>query len=82
LEQEKAKVHEQLHQKMGEILEMHKEVEQKSEEVAEKVKQIEALLVQHQLNESIRFLILCDKSCNNEGTNNSGMGIVIFMELH
>jgi hypothetical protein len=55
LEKEKAKVHEQLHQKMGEILEMHKEIEEKSEEVAEKAKQIDALLIQ--LNKSTRFLI-------------------------
>jgi cob(I)alamin adenosyltransferase len=55
LEQEKAEVQEDLHQKMAEIVEMNKEMEVKSEEVAEKAKQIDSLLMQ--LNESTRFLI-------------------------
>jgi predicted nucleic acid-binding Zn-ribbon protein len=58
LEQEKAKVHEQLHQKMSEIVEMHKEMEEKSEEIAEKANQIDALLTQLNLNEPTRFLNL------------------------
>jgi hypothetical protein len=77
LEQEKAKVHEQLHQKISEIVEMHKEMEEKSEEVAEKAKQI-ALLIQ--LNESTRFL-------NLMGINHAikreciTVAIVIFMNV-
>jgi uncharacterized protein YpbB len=54
LEQEKAAVHEDLRQKMAEIVKMHKEVEEKSEELAEKAKEIDALLTE--LNKSTRFL--------------------------
>jgi peptidoglycan hydrolase CwlO-like protein len=63
LEQEKAEIQEDLHQKMAEIVDMHKEVEEKSEEVAEKAKQIDELLMQ--LKESTRFFIELnrDKSC-------------------
>jgi SMC interacting uncharacterized protein involved in chromosome segregation len=54
LEQEKAKLHEDLDKKMVEIVEMHKEVEEKSQELKAKANQIYALLIQ--LNESTRFL--------------------------
>jgi SMC interacting uncharacterized protein involved in chromosome segregation len=53
LEQEKAKLHEDLDKKMVEIVEMHKEVEEKSQELKAKANQIDALLVQ--LNESARY---------------------------
>jgi Tfp pilus assembly protein FimV len=43
LEQEKAELHEHLHQKLAEIVKMHTEVQEKSKEVAEKAKQIDAL---------------------------------------
>jgi hypothetical protein len=50
LEQEKAKVHADLRQKLAEIEDMHKEMEEKSKDIAEKANQIYALLIQ--LNES------------------------------
>jgi uncharacterized protein YpbB len=46
LEQEKAEVHAEFHQKMSEIVKMHTEVEEKSEKLAEKAKEIDALLIQ------------------------------------
>jgi hypothetical protein len=46
LDQEKAEVHEELRQKLAEIMEMQKEVEEKSKLLAEKAKQNKALLVQ------------------------------------
>jgi hypothetical protein len=60
LEKEKAKVHDDLGQKLTEIVGMHKEIEEKSKMVAEMAKQCDALLIQ--LNETTRFLIIWEKS--------------------
>jgi hypothetical protein len=53
LEQEKAKVHENLDKNLAEIAKMHKELEEKSQMIVEKTEECNALVIQ--LNES-RFL--------------------------